>query len=86
MLMDELHGEVTMQRTSLERLQAENEQYERLAAVNREAAAAVAEHLRALIGIEHAMCIRVNRRDQLWYFLAGVAASIPIQLLVNWMT
>jgi hypothetical protein len=85
-LVDELQTEMRARAVALERLQAENAEHERLAAVRKEEAEAVSRLIESVISSAHAKLSRSSRRDQVLFFFAGLATSIPVQLVANWLS
>jgi hypothetical protein len=85
-LVSELQAEMQARMAALERLRAENDEYEKLAAVRREEAEAVSRLIENVISSTHSKLGRSSRRDQVLFFVAGLAASIPVQILVNLLT
>jgi hypothetical protein len=85
-LVDELQVEMQAKVAALDRLRAENDEFEKLAAVRREEAEAVSRLIESAISGAHSRLSRSTRRDQALFFLAGLATSIPVQLLISWLT
>jgi hypothetical protein len=84
-LVDELQVEMQAKEATLDRLRAENDEFEKLAALRKEEAEAVSRLIDGVISNAHSQLSRSSRRDQALFFLAGLAASIPVQLLVAWV-
>jgi hypothetical protein len=84
-LVNELQAEMQANRAALDRVRAENAQYERLAAVHRKEAEAVAQLVENVILATHEKLGRRNRRDQLVFFALGLLAAAPVQLLIDWI-
>lgn len=82
-LVDELQAEMDARTATLARLQAENDQYERLAGVRKQEAETVTKLVETVINNAHANLGRVARRDQALFFFAGLLFSIPLQILLN---
>ncbi|WP_410663457.1 hypothetical protein [Amycolatopsis sp. lyj-84] len=80
-LIDDITAEVHLQAAALERVRAEAEENQRLAALNKEEADAV----RAVIESAHAKGAKPNRRQQWSFFLAGLFFSIPLGVGVNFL-
>jgi hypothetical protein len=85
-LVNELQTEMQARMVALERLQVENAEYEKLTAVRKEEAEAVSRLIEAVISSTHTRLSRSSRRDQVLFFVAGLAASIPVQIVVNLVT
>jgi hypothetical protein len=58
----------------------------RLVAVRRDEAEAVSRLIEDVIGSTHVKLARSSRRDQWLFFLLGLLASIPVQILVTLLT
>jgi len=82
-LVNELQIEMQARMVALERLQVENAEYEKLAAVQKEEAEAVSRLIEGVISSTHTRLNRSSRRDQALFFIAGLIASIPVQIVVN---
>ena len=82
-LVNDLQAEMRARMATLDRLRNENAEFERLAAVRREEAEAVSRLIENVINRTHSKLSRSSRRDQVLFFVAGLAASIPVQLVVG---
>lgn len=84
-LMDELQAEMNARAAALERIRAENVQYEKLAAVNKEEAEAVSKLIETVIGTAHTRLSRTTRRDQILFFALGLVAGVLVPLVISWL-
>lgn len=85
-LIDEVNAELEAQATNLERIKAEAEQNQRLAALNKEAADAVGHLLETVVQQAQQKTARVGTRQQWLFFLSGLLLSVPIGFLVNYLS
>ncbi|MFY1687303.1 hypothetical protein [Plantactinospora sp. WMMB782] len=85
-LATQLDAEVRRQSQTLESLQARIASQERIAAVSTADVRVITRLVASAIDVRHNRLRRVSRRDQLLFFALGVLASIPVQLLVDWLT
>jgi hypothetical protein len=72
-LVDELRAEMQARAAALDRLQVENAEYEKLAALRKEEAEAVSRMIENVIGSTHAKLSRSSRRDQALFFALGLS-------------
>jgi hypothetical protein len=84
-LIDEINAELQLQIAALERMQAEAEQSQRLAALHKEEADAVRKLVATTIESANEKVTRPARRSQRLYFLAGLFVSIPLGMGVNYL-
>jgi hypothetical protein len=86
-LVDELQAEMQVRTAALERLRVENEQYEKLAAVQKVEAEAVSRLIETVIDGAHAKLGRTTRRGQWLFFLAGMAVSAltTVPVVLSWV-
>ena len=78
--------QVDDQLAQLEKLRVKTEEYERLARLRREEAAAVENLVQAVVESAHIAQAKSNRKEQILFFLLGVAVSIPISIVTNLAT
>ncbi|TMR88609.1 hypothetical protein [Nonomuraea basaltis] len=78
-LMDDLRRELEAQQTAREGLIAQAEEQQRLLAIDQ----AQAENIRQILVGETKATIQEERRQQWKFFALGIAASIPIGVLIN---
>lgn len=78
-LVDELQAEIAARTATLDRVRAEHQRYEELAAIRKEEAAAVTRLVETVIANTHAWLGRSNRL----YFVAGVLATVVVAALAQ---
>jgi hypothetical protein len=84
-IMDEIHAELNLQTTALDRVRAEAEQNQRLAALHQEEADAVRKLVAATIEGAQGKAARPAKRQQWLFFLAGLFFSVPLGVGVNFL-
>jgi hypothetical protein len=82
-LIAEINAELELQATSLERIKAEAEENQRLAALNQDEAEAVRKLVKATIEGAQTTTANRGRRQQWLFFLAGLFASVPLGVAAN---
>ncbi|MBV2366575.1 hypothetical protein ACFPZ0_00725 [Streptomonospora nanhaiensis] len=82
-LVEEVSAELETRRLALERLRIEHEQYERLAALDREQAQAVARLVEATVEKGHQRAGRAALAQQMWFFALGLVAGPLAQWAVT---
>jgi sensor c-di-GMP phosphodiesterase-like protein len=80
-IITEINAELHLQTASLDRIRAEAEENQRLAALSKDEADAV----RAVIESAQAKGEKPARRQQIFWFFSGLLASIPIGIVVNFL-
>ncbi|MEV4321463.1 hypothetical protein AB0J37_04470 [Microbispora rosea] len=78
-LLDELQRDLAAQQAAREAVVAQAKEQERLLALNQEQA----ENIRQILLGETKATLREERRQQWMFFVLGVAASVPIGVLIN---
>ncbi|MFB9726756.1 hypothetical protein [Haloechinothrix salitolerans] len=83
LIIEELNAELHVQTSALERMRAEAEQNQRLAALHQDEADAVRKLVDTTIKDAHEEAAAIGRRIQWKFFLGGLLASIPIGFIAN---
>ncbi|WP_182887119.1 hypothetical protein [Microbispora sp. H10885] len=81
-LMNELQRDLKAQQAARETLLTEAQRQQKLLEVDKEQA----EKIREILIGETKATIRAERRQQLLFFALGLVASVPIGVLVNWIS
>ena len=81
----EMQAEIDLRTAAIEKLQKSAEHYEELAKLNRDEAEAVKRLVDETIRRAQAEVVRRSGREQKLYFLTGLAFSIPLGVVGNFM-
>jgi hypothetical protein len=84
-LIEEINAELHLQTTALDRIRAEAEQNQRLAALHKVEADAVRDLVAATIEGAQARAAHPSRRQQWLFFLAGLFFSVPLGVVGNFV-
>jgi hypothetical protein len=84
-LIEEITAEMDVQVAALERIRAEAEENQRLAALNQDEADAVRKLVETTIQSAHGRSTAAGKRQQRWYFVAGLCLAIPLGVAGNFI-
>ncbi|MEU5848945.1 hypothetical protein [Saccharopolyspora shandongensis] len=84
-LIEEINAELTLRATALERIRAEAEENQRLASLHEAEADAVRGLVSATIRSAQDESSTQSKRQQWWFFLAGLFCSVPLGIGVNFL-
>jgi hypothetical protein len=84
-LIDEINAELQVQVTALDRIRAEAEENQRLAALHKDEAEAVRQLIATTIEHSQGRATKLSKRSQWLFFLAGLLSSVPLGVGVNFL-
>jgi hypothetical protein len=84
-LINEINAELQLQTAALERIRAEAEENQRLAALHREEADAVRQLVSTTIEGAQSESVKQSKRSSWLFFLAGLLFSVPLGVGVNFL-
>lgn len=84
-LIEEINAELHVQTTALDRIRAETEENQKLAALHKDEAEAVRQLIATTIEHSQGRATKVSKRSQWLFFLAGLLFSVPLGVGVNFL-